>query len=40
MNINANIKKVYKQLFSKEKNSSHVKYKYKIIGRLIFIKIL
>ena len=31
---------MYKQLFSKEEDSSYIKYKYKIIGRLISIKVL
>ena len=35
-----NLKKVCKQLFSEKDDSGHVKYRYKIIGRLIFIEIL
>ena len=40
MDKSANLKKVYKQLFSEEEDSNHVEYRYKIIGRLIFIKVL
>ena len=36
----ANLKEVYKQLFLKGKDSSYVKCRYRIIGRLIFIKVL
>ena len=35
-----NLEKVYKQLFSKKEDLSHVKYKYNIIDRLISIKVL
>ena len=35
-----NPEKVCKQLFSEQEDSSHVKCKYKIIGRLISIKVL
>ena len=40
MNKNANFVKVYKQLFSKEEDSGHVECRYRIIGRLISIKVL
>ena len=40
MNKNTNLKKVCKQLFSEEKDSSHVKCRYKIINKLISIKVL
>ena len=35
-----NPEKVCKRLFSEEEDSGHVKYRYKIIGRLISIKVL
>ena len=35
-----NPEKVCKQLFSKKEDSGHVKYRYRIIDRLIFIEIL
>ena len=35
-----NPEKMCKQLFSEEEDSGHVEYKYKIIGKLISIKIL
>ena len=34
-----NLENVYKQLFSEKEDSSHIKYIYKIIGRLIFIEV-
>ena len=40
MNKSVNLEKVYKQFFSKEEDSSHVKCRYSIIGRLISINIL
>ena len=40
MNKSANPKKVCKQLFSEQEDSDQVKYKCKIISRLIFIKVL
>ena len=35
-----NPKKVYKQLFTEEKNSIYMKCRYKIIGKLISIEVL
>ena len=35
-----NPNKVCKRLFSEEQDSSHVQYKYRIIGRLISIEVL
>ena len=40
VNKTANPEKMYKQLFSEKKDLGHVKYKCRIIGRLISIKIL
>ena len=39
MNKNANLEKVFKQLFLQE-GSSYVKYKYKIISKLISIEVI
>ena len=35
-----NIEKISKQLFSEKRDSDHMKYKYRIIYKLISIKIL
>ena len=35
-----NPEKMYKQFFSEEKDLGHVKYRYRIIGRLISIEVL
>ena len=40
MDKSTNPEKMCKQLFSKKEDFSHVKYKYRIIGRLISIKVL
>ena len=40
MDKSANPEKVCKQLFSEEEDSSHVKCRYRIIGRLISIEVL
>ena len=40
VNKNANSEKIYKQLFLETKDSGHVKCRFRIIGRLISIKVL
>ena len=40
MDKSTNPKKVCKRLFSEKEDSSYVKYRCRIIGRLIFIEIL
>ena len=40
MDESANSEKVCKQLFLEEEDSSHVKYRCRIIGKLISIKVL
>lgn len=35
-----NLRKVYKWFFLEEKDLDHVKYKYRIISKLVFIEVL